>query len=203
MAQPFFGGAGGSNKSNFFQPAGLQTKLKIGKPGDRYEQEADVVADQVVDNWSQHSQAAPSMVAGNNPVIARKANEVEPEQEGQLLEEGELLQGKMLQRKAIFESNEDGGEGAIQTKLDGQNANTGIATTGEESIEEELPEKETENSLETNLGANSNGVGEEGEAESTETGIESNLSTDTENEVSTSETPESSSPEANKTIELP
>jgi hypothetical protein len=48
--QPFFSpnGAADNGPTPFFNKGGIQTKLTIGQPGDKYEQEADVMADQVV-----------------------------------------------------------------------------------------------------------------------------------------------------------
>ena len=45
----FFGGSsGGDNPPPFFSPSTIQPKLTIGAPGDKYEQEADEMADQVM-----------------------------------------------------------------------------------------------------------------------------------------------------------
>jgi len=43
-----FFASGNKEGEMFFSPAILQPKLKVGKPGDKYEQEADRVADQVM-----------------------------------------------------------------------------------------------------------------------------------------------------------
>lgn len=54
-----------SDRPTFFQP--IQTKLSIGKPGDKYEKEADAVADQVVSKTVSQT----SQTATDTPVTAK------------------------------------------------------------------------------------------------------------------------------------
>ncbi len=74
----------------FFAPSPIQTKLKIGSPNDRYEKEADAVADQVVAQ------------TGANATVQRKC--------------AKCTEEDRLQRKPAFESEEEG-KNAVQTKL--------------------------------------------------------------------------------------
>lgn len=79
----------------FFSSVGIQAKLTLGQPGDKYEQEADAMADQVVQTLSQSSG------------IQRKCAACEQEEQGI---------APKIQQKSIFESNEDTGEGQVQRK---------------------------------------------------------------------------------------
>jgi len=94
----------------------IQAKLKIGQPNDKYEQEADSVADQVVQKLSDdrssfsESTAINEQPTTNNqqpttPNIQQKCADCEAEEQLQKMEEpGEE---EMVQRKPIFESAED------------------------------------------------------------------------------------------------
>jgi Domain of unknown function (DUF4157)/Bacterial toxin 4 len=64
--QPFFNSKG---NSGFFAPA-IQTKLTVNDPGDAYEQEADAVADKVV----QLSRSDKSSISATPPLIQQKCN---------------------------------------------------------------------------------------------------------------------------------
>ena len=100
--ESFFGQA--SNKeSSFFKPTSaysvggnsvLQTKLTIGQPNDKYEQEADEMADKVVQRMT-------------NPGIQTKCAHCEEEEKLQKKEVENLAQELPLElhRKPIFESN--------------------------------------------------------------------------------------------------
>ena len=81
----------------FFSPQTIQPKLTIGKPGDKYEQEADSMADKVVQRLAQSPapDAEPSTVYRLPSTVSQ------------------------VQRKAIFESNEDLPAADVQTKLSG------------------------------------------------------------------------------------
>ena len=81
----------------FFSPATIQPKLKIGQLGDKYEQEADAMADQVMQSFSRQ------------PIVQAKCAECAEDEKVQMMEgekEG-MRKGGGLQRMAIFESNED------------------------------------------------------------------------------------------------
>lgn len=100
-----------SAEAPFFSPATFQPKLKVGQPGDRYEQEADATADRVVRQLAVSSlpfTGSPSAVGRPQPVQAKCA-ECEAE------EKEEKISGKEkgIQRKPIFESE---AEPAVQMK---------------------------------------------------------------------------------------
>ncbi len=80
---------GGTGINSFFPRAGVQAKLTIGQPGDQYEQEADAMADQVVQK----------MAAGRNQPVQRMCADCAKEQEQGITPK--------LQAKSIFESNEE------------------------------------------------------------------------------------------------
>jgi len=137
--QPFFDPGGSSGRHTFFSSSILQPKLKIGRPGDRFEQEADSVADQVVDRISNRmAGGGQEPVPGSQKAAALQplGKESEPEKEGLKKEKEETLQGKELQRKPIFESNEDGEQGSIRTKLAGKQP----VVQKQEAAEEDKPE---------------------------------------------------------------
>ena len=89
-------------EQSFFHPAtdGIQTKLTVGQPGDKYEQEADAVADQVVNQSN-----------SGNADVQRAAVQDNPEG----MKEDELVMGK-LQRQAAAPEEED----PLATKLQRQ-----------------------------------------------------------------------------------
>ena len=110
--QPFF-----QKKVNDFP--GIQAKLNIGKPNDKYEVEADAVADKVVQRWSnknninqnnngENIQAKP--IAYNTSIssfIQTKCDTCEQEEKLQKKEGDEDLMKGTLQKKPIFESNSE------------------------------------------------------------------------------------------------
>ena len=132
--QPFFqkkraANSVGKAKSSFFSgnTPSIQTKLSIGQPGDKYEQEVDAMADKVVQRLSQ-AQNPPSEHS-TDPVqntflrtssVQTKCNECAKEEQLQKKEVEEEMMGADLdiQTKPIFESNEEAATGSIQTKLE-------------------------------------------------------------------------------------
>lgn len=133
-------GSDSESNSPFFQKTSspfVQTKLTVGQPGDPYEQEADAMADKVVQRLAQPDADAQRPLTANkisplaqlksNPtptnnsststqshmspsVIQPKCADCEKEEKEQM-EEREALPA--VQRKPIFESNDDG---ALQMK---------------------------------------------------------------------------------------
>ena len=93
---PFFQKKGQETSANqstlFFQP-----KLTIGQPNDKYEQEADAMADRVV---GQHNHS------DTNPTVQTKCEDCEQEEQLSKKE----MDISAIQRKPIFESNDDGQE---------------------------------------------------------------------------------------------
>ncbi len=116
--EPFFSKEGNGSffsKSNdaktpFFSQKTIQPKLTIGQPKDKYEIEADAMADQVVQRVSNTS-------ANNANSIQTKCSDCEQEEQLQKKENDELSQGNIeVQQKPIFESNDEQPEADIQTK---------------------------------------------------------------------------------------
>lgn len=99
-----------SNNSFF-----VQTKLTVGQPNDKYEQEADARADQVVQRLAapqvltkKESSVQAKPIGGTiSPVIQTKCSACEHEEQLQKKEEEDLVQESPLElrRKPIFESN--------------------------------------------------------------------------------------------------
>lgn len=84
--QPFFNPNSSEESAPFFTPPSIQAKLAIGQPGDKYEQEADDKADQVVQAISK-----PEVPVGNVPHSGAASLQPEleetPEEEGMEKEE--------------------------------------------------------------------------------------------------------------------
>ena len=153
-SQPFFKKAGGESlmpKSEpFFSPR-LQTKLSIGQPNDQYEQEADNMADKVVQRL-----ATPDISKKTEPIVQaktisnfslisttrsqnivqNKCAECEKEEKLQKKENGEAQ--PELQLKPIFESGASDDDTPVQRKC---------ATCGHK--EEKLQKKSDDSSVET------------------------------------------------------
>lgn len=97
--------------SRLLRDVGGQAKLKIGRPNDRYEQEADRVADRVMSAPDTSSQSAP-LAGGITPLKVQRQEE-EEEAQTKLLqrqpeaEEEEPLQSKRLQRQAEEDEEEE------------------------------------------------------------------------------------------------
>lgn len=105
-SQPFFAKAGGGD---FFAPA-VQAKLTVGKEGDKFEQEADMMADKAVQRAAMPNVQAKCadcdekdklqrkpLADGITPFIQRK--EIEEEKVQRKEEEEEPVQAKRIQRK--------------------------------------------------------------------------------------------------------
>ncbi|MEW7289053.1 eCIS core domain-containing protein [Aquimarina sp. 2304DJ70-9] len=133
--QPFFkkeGEGGFFSKSNevetpFFTSA-VQTKLTVGRPNDKYEVEADAMADQVVQKLSQPSvdnlseniqQNSIQSKSASNSAVQAKCNTCEEEKLQKKEEETqEIIEDttKEIQTKPIFES--ETADEVVQTKTD-------------------------------------------------------------------------------------
>lgn len=121
--QSFFGQ--NSADTSFFSKsttqAFIQPKLTVGQPGDNYEQEADAMADTVVQRLSQPEVQKSTAVEKGSPItpvapaIQTKCAACEQEEKLQRKEENELLDDQ-LQRKPIFESIAPPPEEDIQRK---------------------------------------------------------------------------------------
>lgn len=103
----FFAGVKSNNTT------AVQTKLSIGQPNDKYEQEADSMADKVAQrlavpgNTTQKETGIQAKLLVNTitPLIQTKCASCENEEKLQKKEEGNEDELKKLQRKPIFESN--------------------------------------------------------------------------------------------------
>ena len=96
--EPFFG-KNQVQKKPFLSPSTLQTKLTVGQPGDKYEQEADSVADHVV-NLLAAPDAAPSVQTKCDSCEEKdqKVQLMEEEESVQMqAEEEEMLQSKVME----------------------------------------------------------------------------------------------------------
>jgi hypothetical protein len=99
--------------------ASIQTKLTIGQPGDKYEQEADAMADNVVQRLGEHGtvQTRPDRLSDSfTPFIQAKCTACEEDDKLQKKEEDEELPDDSLQLKPIFESDAKPQEDEIQRK---------------------------------------------------------------------------------------
>ena len=101
--QPFFKtnttSKNGNDSGYFFNKPIVQPKLTIGQPGDKYEQEADAMADKVVQKLDTKS----------TPEISGKTN-------GQTTLSLQPLPITRIQRKTFFESKQDAGIPIVQKK---------------------------------------------------------------------------------------
>jgi len=121
--KPFFAKNGGESffsksddtSQSFFNSPTIQTKLTIGQPNDKYEQEADAMADKVVQRLATPEvltkkdtavQTKP-LAATITPLVQTKCAACDEEEKLQKKEEEDLVQESPLeiQRKPIFESN--------------------------------------------------------------------------------------------------
>lgn len=112
QAQPFFQKEGGSSTHTdepppfFGKRPVVQTKLTIGRPGDRYEQEADRTADTVVNRLSEP--IAPALQKKQHsarPVLpATTLMQQQTAQEDMSEQELEGESNEMLRKKPVFES---------------------------------------------------------------------------------------------------
>ena len=127
QTQPFF-----TKQANPF----IQPKLTIGQPNDKYEKEADAMADQVVQRLSKTEVVqtkTDSIANAVTPLVQTKCADCEQEEKLQKKEiEGELLDDK-IQRKPIFESNAPPPEDEIQRKCAACGEEEKIQTKGEGS----------------------------------------------------------------------
>jgi hypothetical protein len=98
----------------------IQTKLTIGQPGDRYEQEADAMADMVVQRLSnpesRQTKPATSLANTVTPLVQPKCAACEEVEQIQKKEDDEVRLENGVQLKPLFESDEPPPEEEIQRK---------------------------------------------------------------------------------------
>ena len=126
--KPFFSGKGegvgeGERRPAFFStgatgPNGIQTKLTVGAPGDKYERQAEATADKVVmrmaetkapEKRARVKPMTPAMdgntVKSQAPPVQMKCAQCEMKERKMKKEEEETPQHHKVQRKPIFDSN--------------------------------------------------------------------------------------------------
>ncbi|NJM14544.1 MAG: DUF4157 domain-containing protein, partial [Bacteroidales bacterium] len=170
------------NHPAFFNNLGIQPKLAIGKPGDRYEQEADATAEQVVKKIDQPQPANVQEQVATKPLqtgpkaVQAKCATCEKEENQQKEEETETVGlENTLQRAPIFESDGNGAQQGImrkcescekEEKLQGKEENGALAT-GNQTLESNLASSKgggsplpeaTRQQMETAFGADFSGV---------------------------------------------
>jgi Domain of unknown function (DUF4157) len=118
VSQPFFRKDGegsffskeASQTEFFFNQKPIQAKLTIGAPNDPYEQEADAMAEKVVQRLA--LDGGPT----GSPAVQMKCAACEEEEKVQKKEGEEEEVMPKLQKKAVFESNEEPPKEAVQMK---------------------------------------------------------------------------------------
>jgi hypothetical protein len=152
-------GVSPNNPAPFFSPNSLQPKLKIGRPGDKYEREADAMADKVVSQQSTPVGLTVSTGSGDDtvsrsteivhrqpaevPVVQRKCATCGAVEDK---EESGPQQDELLQRKPIFESEAEPPDLGLQRSLNGPAGTSDVNTQRSEDLgeEEELREEPQE-----------------------------------------------------------
>ncbi|MFM9908570.1 MAG: hypothetical protein ACKVOW_04440, partial [Chitinophagaceae bacterium] len=124
----------------FFRPTTIQAKLTIGQPNDKYEQEADAMADKVIQRMSvtdmtakkEPAVQAKPIMATITPFVQTKCAACEQEEKIQeKKEEGGEEHLKKIQRRPIFESNAEPSddEKTIQRKCEACASSEHLATS--------------------------------------------------------------------------
>ncbi len=116
----------------------IQTKLRIGAPNDRYEQEADRIADQVMRMPDPEAVQTKPIFTKITPLVQRQRDEQEDDEQVQA-----KLQSSLIQRQ---EDTEDEDKPA-QAKLINNQAKTPLIQRQENEDEEEPVQAKQENSL--------------------------------------------------------
>ena len=114
-------------KSPFFSPLTIQPKLTVNQPNDKYEQEADLMADRVARKIDSSQ---------STPQIQRQEEGAEEEEEVQMKAQSE---GEMeVMRKAISEGDRSTGLGTegLKRKLDATKGSGGALSEGTRSLME-------------------------------------------------------------------
>ncbi|NER12064.1 DUF4157 domain-containing protein [Leptobacterium flavescens] len=156
--QPFFNKEGGDGDffsktngatQNFFAAAGIQPKLTVGRPNDKYEIEADMMADKVVQHLSNDNDRNIPSGSATNLSVQQKCSSCEKEEKLQEKKEDDL-EGQLpdINRKPIFESNAEQPETELQTKsLNVPPLQTKCAACEEKERIQEKKEELAENEL--------------------------------------------------------
>ncbi len=166
---PFGGGAGG----------GLQPKLKVGQPNDKYEKEADSVADTVAQRLAENNSNTGMSPSGGgegggktgknsiNQVVQRKTPDNEEQLQKKEEQEEISLQEESIQRKPIFESNEEStsplGERGVSIQRKCADCGANLSKAEDEKLQKQEDEniqlKFTEEDLNTDISPSGGGEG--------------------------------------------
>jgi Domain of unknown function (DUF4157) len=171
--QPFFAGKDAEGQGNFFNPAQLskdskpsvssrptiQAKLSIGQPNDKYEQEADTMADKVVQRFSQSGTIQRSTPPVEEEKIQKMDAEKRPEEMPELQKSpvSPVGEEEKMQMKCMDCEEKDK---PVQRKANGE-------TTASPSIESRLSStkgsgsplaNDTRSGMESAFGADFSGV---------------------------------------------
>ena len=139
--EPFFGkenneaGVSGPEKASpFFNQLPAQTKLSIGKPNDKYEQQADAMADQVVNKKTEND----SYIHRQEEEEAQASIQKQGEEEEEALQTSIQKQEEEEEAQASIQRQGEEEEEALQTSIQKQEeeeAQTSIQKQGEEEEE--------------------------------------------------------------------
>lgn len=160
---PSFFSENSSIPGEVLQAPPVQARLKIGKPNDRYEKEADQVADHVVRKIQRQSLDTRQIHLGSRPGNSLpKVQAKADEEELQRMEEAQQRLDQSLQKKPIFESNADPDEEkAIQKKSSdsGHEAEPGLTQKLSQSKGRGQPlPPHIQSNMESHIGADFNNV---------------------------------------------
>ena len=135
----------------FIKPS-VQKKLKVGKPGDKYEVEADAMADKVVNKTDGNSNVQKKegeeevqqkpLAAGVTPLVQRMAaSDEEVQQKVQLQEEEEAVQAKGEEEEESMQLKEEEEE-AVQAKGEEEEESMQLKEEEEEAVQAKGEEEE-------------------------------------------------------------
>ncbi|MCB0565582.1 MAG: DUF4157 domain-containing protein [Lewinellaceae bacterium] len=135
----------------FFQPtlngnhSAIQAKLTIGQPNDKYEQEADRMAEMVVDRAIQNGHGQ------GNGAAAVQAKDEKVVQQKPIFESEEEAPENSIQEKPIFESEKvEAADNGVQTKCEACEQEEQVQKKGEGEHAEEEPVQTKEEELNEN-----------------------------------------------------
>jgi len=103
--QPFFQKSASKSEGEVFSQVGLQTKLTVGQPGDRYEQEADSIADRVVGRHPTEACEHEGLIGQISPAIQRQGEEEEVQTQAE--EEEETIQAQEEEEEVQAQAEEE------------------------------------------------------------------------------------------------
>ena len=167
-SKPFFNLSEKSGESSFFDQKNpspffsVQPKLTIGQPNDKYEQEADAIADQVVKNEN----SPLSMNSGTNTIQPKCSNcEEEAQAKFEIQKQGEeeeLQMQPIEEQEEMLQMQSEEEEETLQTKKN-NHQKTAASPTFESTLKaknstgQKLP-KNIKQEMESGIGANFNSV---------------------------------------------